>query len=381
MDRVVEFFKSVTILNIPLFTLSIAFLIVIISLLMRKLFSHLVVNYFSRLAKKTETQLDEMLLNLIEGPLRLAMVGVGLYIARLILYDYISERLNSVFDKSFQLFFLVVLCWLIYRAADVIVQYLQRLASKTPTELDDLMLPYLRRVIRIALIILIIIKIAEIFLGMSAAALLGLLGGMGLTLGLVFKDIIANWFGCAVIYADNLFREGDWVVLNDGKVVDADVEEIGLRSTRFRNFDKTISVVPNAMIAQGVVKNWSRMFKRRVKYSFSIDGIGPDILAKILDGVRNILASDEDIHQEFHMVNFRELEGNSRIIRLYYFTKTLVWKEHEQVRENINLKILKLFEENKVDKLAYTIVDLSDDRPRDFSVNGEKNYLEENLAK
>lgn len=74
------------------------------------------------------------------------------------------------------------------------------------------------------------------------------------------------------------------------------------------------------------------------------------------------------------------MEGNSRVIRLYYFTKTLVWKEHEQVRENINLKILKLFEENKVDRLAYTIVDLSDDRPRDFSVNDEKNYLEENLA-
>ena len=178
MDRIVDFFNSVTILNIPLFTLSIALLIIIISLMIRKLFSHLVVNYFSRLAKKTETQLNEILLNLIEGPLRLAMVGIGVYVARLILYDYISDRLNVVFDKGFQLFFLIVICWLIYRATDVIVQYLQRIASKTPTELDDLMLPYLRRVIRIALIILIIIKIAEIVLGMSAAALLGPLGGM-----------------------------------------------------------------------------------------------------------------------------------------------------------------------------------------------------------
>jgi len=64
---------------------------------------------------------------------------------------------------------------------------------------------------------LIVVKIAEIFLLMSAAALLGLLGGMGLTPGLVFKDIIANWFGCAVIYADNLFRESDWVIGQFGK--------------------------------------------------------------------------------------------------------------------------------------------------------------------
>ncbi len=359
-------------MGIPLVTISIAILVIVITLLVRKLFSHLVINYFSRLTKKTETQLDEVLLKLIENPLRLAMVGIGIYIARLILYDYFSEGANKLFDKGFQLFFLVVICWLIYRSADVIVQYLQRLARKTPTELDDLLLPYLRKVIRVVLIILIIIKIAEIILGLSVAALLGILGGMGLTLGLVFKDIIANWFGCAVIYGDNLFQEGDWVMINDGSLVDSDVEEIGLRSTKFRNFDKTISIVPNALIAQGVVKNWSRMFKRRVKYSFKIDGIASDKLKQIIHGIRNILSNDEDVHQEFHMVNFREMEGNSRIIRLYYFTKTLVWKEHEQVRENINIKILKLFEQHHIDRLAYNIVDLSDDRPRDFSMSVEK---------
>ena len=86
----------------------------------------------------------------------------------------------------------------------------------------------------------------------------------------------------------------------------------------------------------------------------------------ILEGIRNIFSNDEDIHQEFHMVNFREISGNARIIRLYYFTKTTAWKAHEQVRENVNLKILQLFEDEGIDKLAYTIVDLSDDRPGDF---------------
>jgi MscS family membrane protein len=126
--------------------------------------------------------------------------------------------------------------------------------------------------------------------------------------------------------------------------------------------------VPNALIAQGIVKNWSRMYKRRIKFNFKIDGVSPEKMTQILDGIRNILVNDEDVHQEFHMVNFREMEGNARIIRLYYFTKTTVWKEHEQIRENINLKILQLFEAHHIDKLAYTIVDLSDDRPRDYSV-------------
>ncbi len=211
-------------------------------------------------------------------------------------------------------------------------------------------------------------KAAEVFLGMTAAALFGLLGGMGLTLGLVFKDIVANWFACAIIYIDNLFREGDWVQLDNGAIVDADVEEIGIRSTKFRNFDKTVSVVPNSIIANAVVKNWSRMYKRRVKYNFSIDGISAEKMEKVLDGIRSILAADDDVHQEFHMVNFREMSGNSRVMRLYYFTKTVVWKEHERVREQVNLKILKLFETEGIDKLAYTIIDMSDDRPKDYEM-------------
>jgi len=72
------------------------------------------------------------------------------------------------------------------------------------------------------------------------------------------------------------------------------------------------------------------------------------------------------------MVNFRHVEGNTRIVRLYYFTKTINWKEHEQIRENVNLSVLQLFEQEQVDKLAYTIVDMSDDRPAEFKQTSEE---------
>lgn len=368
MKQVFAFFNSVTILDIPLGTLSLAVFIIILSLLLRRLLSHVVVKYLKGLGAKLDTKLDDYFSRTIEGPVRWGVMGVGLYIARLILFNYISDQVNAILNQFFQLYFIIIICWFLYRSVDVIILYLQKLAQRTPTELDDLLLPYLRKVFRVVLIILVLIKLAEIFLGMSVAALLGILGGMGLTLGLVFKDIIANWFGCAIIYMDKLFQEGDWVALDDGSVIDADVEEIGLRSTKFRNFDKTVSIVPNDLIARSVVKNWSRMFKRRIKFNIKIDGISQEIMTNVLKGIRNILSQDPDVHQEFHMVNFREIEGNTRVIRLYYFTKTTVWKDHEQVRENINLSILKLFEDQHIDKLAYTIVDLSDDRPRDFAV-------------
>ena len=373
MSQLFSFINAYTILGIPLLSLLIALLIIMFTFLFKKVFTHLLIKYVRKLAQKTKTEVDEMLLHSIEGPLKMAILGAGFFVAHLFISSYLSNAHNSTFKQGFQLFFLIVICWFLYRSIHVMTLYLQKLAERTPTELDDILLPYLQKVVKVGLIVLVIFKIAEIILGMSVAALLGLLGGMGLTLGLVFKDIVANWFGCAIIYMDRLFQEGDWIQLNDGKIVDADVEEIGLRSTKFRNFDKTISIVPNAMIAESVVKNWSKMYKRRVKYNFTIDGITSDKLKQTLNGIREILSKDDEVHQEFHMVNFREIEGNSRTIRLYYFTASTVWKEHEQIRENINLKILALFENLGIHRLNYTIVDLSDDRPKDFSLNMEKN--------
>ena len=372
MNELLQYLKeSFSIFGVTGDRIALAALILIIALIFKRLFSLWVLKYLKKLTAKSSTQLDDALLDILNPPLSFLILLVGFYAATLVFGD-LSERFAVTLDNLFHLGFVIIICWLLYRSADVFSEFLGKLAHRTETELDNLIAPYIGKVVKVVAVLIIFIKTAEIFLGMSVGAIFGLLGGMGLTLGLVFKDIVANWFGCAVIYTDNLFREGDWVQLNDGNIVDADVEEIGLRSTKFRNFDKTVSIVPNALLANGVVKNWSRMFKRRVKIHFRIDGISSATLEKVLAGVRNILASNEDVHQEFHMVNFREVEGNTRIVRLYYFTKTIIWKDHEQVREDVNLSVLRLFEREGVDNLAYTIVDMSDDRPGEFVQSSEK---------
>ena len=371
MDNVISFLdEHFTLVGIPGTRVALAVFIIIIALLFRRFFSLVVLKRLRKLTTKTSTHLDDALLEILNPPLSFLILLIGFYVATLVV-GVVDERVSGTLDKIFELGFVVIICWLIYRSAEVFSEFLEKVSRRTETELDDLLAPYLGKVVKVAAVIIVFIKVAEVFLGMSVGAIFGLLGGMGLTLGLVFKDIIANWFGCAVIYTDNLFREGDWVQLDGGSVLDADVEEIGLRSTRFRNFDKTTSVVPNATLANGVVKNWSRMYKRRVKLNFTVDGLPADQLETVLASIRVILSQNPDVHQEFHMVNFREVEGNARIIRLYYFTKTTNWKEHEQIRENVNLAVLRLFESQNIENLAYTIVDLSDDRPRDYEVNRE----------
>ncbi len=373
MNELLNIINSDAVLfGIPGTTLTTVMIILLFTLICRKLFSHLIMAYLKKLASKTETTLDDSIIEIAEQPLSLFIIFSGIILCRMILLPYINPEIDKTIYRLLQFFLVVIICWFIHQSAEILTVFFQKFTRRTKTKLDDLLLPYVAKAIKIISIIIIIIKAAEVFLGMTAAALIGLLGGMGITLGLVFRDIIACWFGCAIIYIDNLFREGDWVQLDDGKVIDADVEHIGVRSTRFRNFDKTLSIVPNSSISAAIIKNWSKMYKRRVKYSFKVDGISSEKMEPVLTGIRSILENNEDIHQEFHMVNFRELDGNARIIRLYYFTKSTEWKEHEMVREKINLNIVKLFEDSGIERLAYTIVDLSDDRPHDFEVSRQQ---------
>ena len=356
-----------TLLGLPPGILLAVFLLLLITIVCRGLFSRVIINSLGKLAARTQTDIDDVLLDAAHKPLSWIIMLTGMHAIRLLLLPYLHPDIASGSLSILQFLLVALLCWLLFRSAEALTALLEKVSRRTKTELDDLLLPYVSRALKLLAVLIISIKAAEIFLGMSAASLIGLLGGMGLTLGLVFRDIIANWFGCAIIYIDNLFRIGDWVQLDDGRLIDADVEQIGIRSTIFRNFDKTVSIVPNGTIASAVVKNWSRMYKRRVKYEFRIDGINAGQLERVLEKIRGVLNGDNDIHQEFHMVNFRSLEGNARCIRLYYFTKTTVWKTHEQVRENINLKILQIFEDEQLDTLSYTVVDLSDDRPHSYT--------------
>ena len=102
---------------------------------------------------------------------------------------------------------------------------------QTETELDELLRPLMPKIFQSAAIIVLTFKLSEIFLGQSAAALVGLLGGAGITLGLLFKDIVYDWFCTIIIYSDNLYREGDWIGIS-GVYGFVQVLNIGFRTTK-----------------------------------------------------------------------------------------------------------------------------------------------------
>jgi MscS family membrane protein len=161
---------------------------------------------------------------------------------------------------------------------------------------------------------------------------------------LAAKDTAANLFGSLVIFSDKPFKKGDWILTPN---VEGTIESIGIRSTRVRTFAQALVSVPNAVMANSAITNWSEMGKRRIKMRLGLTySTNTTQMENILKDLREMLKNHSDVHQDTIMVHFDEFQDSSLSLFCYFFTTTTVWSEFLEVRENINLKIMKIVEQN-----------------------------------
>ena len=175
--------------------------------------------------------------------------------------------------------------------------------------------------------------------GINVVPLLGGLGILGMAVGFGAQDSIANIFGGIKILLDGQFRRGDWIQTPD---IEGTVFEIGIATTKVREFDKAITSIPNKRMSESAIKNYSRMTNRRVKMTIGVEySSTANQLENIVDRIREYLQSNPDIAQPetesvLQMAHLTSFGASSIDISLYYFTKTTNWVEWRRVvHENI----------------------------------------------
>ena len=319
-----------------------AFLAILIALVFRKLFTYLIIRLLRRLARRTATALDDNLIDALETPISFAFVIAGLYAAVIIL-RLPQEPVNVRAFTFLVLKTLVIIdvTWALLRVIDALSKFLASAAQKTASVLDDQLIPLVRKSLKIFVGVLAFVFAVQ-NLGYSVGSLLAGLGIGGLALALAAQDTLSNFFGSVTILIDRPFAVGDWIETNGEEGV---VEDIGFRSTRIRTFGKTQLSLPNSVLANSVVNNWSRMPIRRVKMVVGVTyESSAEQMEKAVEGIRKILRERDDVHQGFFLVNFTDFGASSLDIFVYYFTKTTVWADYLAVRQDINIQIMRLLE-------------------------------------
>ena len=139
-------------------------------------------------------------------------------------------------------------------------------------------------------------------LGYSVASLLAGIGNGAAELALAAKDTLANLFGSMVIFVDKPFAIGDWVKVG---AIEGTVEEVSLRVTRVRTFERSLITIPNQDLTTKPIENFSRMEKRRVKFEISLTYDTP--IEKLEAGIvriRELIAAEDGLHDTPQYVFF-----------------------------------------------------------------------------
>ena len=132
--------------------------------------------------------------------------------------------------------------------------YLHELAGRTDGTWDRELMPMIKKGVSAVVGFFALSIVLELF-GISVSALIATAGVASAAIALASQDTLSNMLGGLAILIDRPFRVGDWIELTDGKV--GVVVEIGLRTTRIRQFDGTALVVPNKDMANTRVINYA----------------------------------------------------------------------------------------------------------------------------
>lgn len=350
---------------------AISFAIVLGAVVVAKILYWAIGKYVKKATAKTKTQLDDILVDKLEEPVVYILGIIGFYwaVMRLsighpevdennqigervlpdgttepvyeLLKDESGEIINhalSFFEHTFTITFTLLFTWLIVRTVDALIQeYLLPLVEKSDSDLDDQLMPTIRKVFKLILWAFgIIIGLNNA--GFDVAALIAGLGIGGLAFALAAQDTVKNIFGGLMIFVDKPFKPKERIVING---FDGTVEEVGIRSTRIRTLDGRLVTMPNGQFSDNAVENVTVEPNRKIVLNLGLTyETHPDKMEAAMQYLKDIV-NDHEGTEEDVLVSFNTWGDFAMGILLIYYIR----KEADilNTQTDINMAILRKF--------------------------------------
>ena len=161
------------------------------------------------------------------------------------------------------------------------------------------------------------------------------------------QDLFKNLIAGLSILIEKRYRKGDWVLV-DG-IVEGTVETIGFRSTTVRRFDKAPVYVPNQILSDGAVTNFSEMTHRRIYWKIGVEyRTTREQLETVRNGIESYLLESDKFGKPPEVPLFVRIDAfndSSIDIMVYCFTKTTNWGEWLEIKEQLALALKTIVEE------------------------------------
>ena len=340
-----DFFKNLFTQITPslIFNLCITLIAVLIFKIVSAPVAYIIIRIF-RLKEKDKSKIKK---NAFYKPLQHLFVILGIYLG--LNFLSIPENIYFYVAKFLKICVIIVTTKGFANIFSTSSDNYERVKNRFNFSGNDTVFSFASKIIRVVFYIIAGFAIMT-ELGYNLNGLATGLGISSVVVALAAQDLAKSVLGGLSIIVDKPFEIGDYIETNNYA---GTVEDITFRSTRIRDINNQIIIIPNSEIAESDIINCSKREKRRYYLVMTLDLATPlEKVSELTEKMKLALTTNKNIYPESVRVLFDTISANGIDISVHFYTDILDFPEFLKFKELINYTLLQIIEENKVE-LAY----------------------------
>jgi MscS family membrane protein len=295
----------------------------------------LIVRLVRPVVRRSRTVLDERLLEIAIGPLRLG-IALAVFAAGALLVPF-APAVGALLLAIERTAATLTVAWLLLRIIDMLADAARMRLAAGGRDGAAAMVPVGGKAAKAAILGLALLAVLQ-NVGVNITGILAGLGIGGLAVALAAQKTIENVFGGITLILDQPVRVGDFCRFGERV---GTVEEIGLRSTRIRTLDRTVVAVPNAEFVTMHLENFTRRDRIWLQTMLGLRyETTPDQLRHVLVEIRSMLYAHPRVDPAPARIRFVGFGAYSLDLEIFAYVQTTSYDEFLAVREDIYLRLM-----------------------------------------
>ena len=337
LDRLAPL-QSAPFAGLPLWQYLASLIYVFLAFYISKALDLFVAGRVKKWAKRTATKLDDLLVDLLRGPVRIVSFVILLHIGMQV-YTW-PKVLENLFSKALKIVVAVSITYVLLKAVDLLTSlWRERATGSEDEQFGKQLLPLIGKSLKVFVVIITVLVTSQ-NLGLNVTGLIASLSIGGLAVGLAAQDTLAHLFGAMAVLLDKPFIVGDRIQL---EALDGTVESIGFRSTRVRNQEGHLVTVPNKTMGNATITNITA--RPNIKTVMNI-GVGYETPAEKVERAMKIIEEVYRPHPKTAdlIVSFNKFESSSMNILVVHWWKSTDFNDYLLGFQRLNLELKRRFD-------------------------------------
>lgn len=314
--------------------------VVVATLVVLKLLRGLLVWRLAKLAEKTATRIDDFLVDVLRKTRRFIVLILSLYAGAQFLR--FPASVNVILDI---VLIITVLLQVGFWGNAIITFWVghivrSRITTDGASATTITALGFLGKIILWSVVLLVALD----NVGVNITGLAAGVGIGGIAIALAVQSILGDLFASLSIVLDKPFVIGDFIIVDQYL---GTVEHIGLKTTRVRSLSGEQVIFSNADLLKSRIRNYKRMFERRVVFSVGITYQTPRDKVKLASTILKESIEHQPVAR-FDRAHFKEFGDSALVYEAVYYVKSPEFNVYMDTQQAVNLEIMERFEQEGI---------------------------------